>query len=172
MKDEVVIALLVVLIIASAGAGYFVGDSGVHATTVTTTSVSQSSYATTAMVTTTKTVTEMETTTSESVFEFISTSTVYPVPYNVTVVLAPSGQLMNYAINAGPYSSSGSLGSTNVFSITPVYEGETITISVTLNCPGSTGPIGDGDLYVNGGLVSHVGVACGGNPSGQISYVL
>ena len=33
MKHETIIALLVVLIMASAGAGYYVGNSSVHTTT-------------------------------------------------------------------------------------------------------------------------------------------
>ena len=125
------------------------------------------------IVTMTNTIISVQTTTSvstETKTDF-STSTVYPVPDNVTVYLAPSG-FTNYAITAGSYSASGSSGSPQRFSVSPVFQGETITVAITLSCPGSTGPSASAFLYVNSTLVSQTNVACGGNTNGQISYVL
>lgn len=99
-----------------------------------------------------------------------------------------SGEFTNYAIVAGSYSArecvkmsfwredlltfNCSLGSQRSFSISPVYQNETIVINIALNCPGSTGPSASALLYVNNTLVSQTSVACGGNTNGQISYVL
>ncbi len=113
-----------------------------------------------------------ETTTQTSFITSTSTSLVYPVPMNVTVYVAPSGQFMNYAIQAGSYSASGSIGSPQSFSVSPVFQNEVITVSITLSCPGSTGPTGSATLYVNGAVASRSNVACGGDTTGQISYVL
>lgn len=119
---------------------------------------------TTVYATTTQTTTSITTTTS--------TVTSYPIPDNVTVMVAPSGEFTDYSINAGSYSSSGSTGSEKIFSVSPVYQNEPITISITLSCPGSTGPSASAYLYVNSTLVSQTSVACGGNTNGEISYVL
>lgn len=126
------------------------------------------------VITQTNTVIDVQTSTTTSVSTaFVTTtSTVYPIPTNVTVYLVPSGQLLNYAISTSSYDSAGSLAAARVFAVGPVYQGQTIAISITLNCPGSTGPTGAGYLYLNGALVSQTAVACGGTTSGQISYVL
>ena len=129
-------------------------------TTQTTTSIS--------ITTTTSITTQTETSISVST----STEIVYPIPDNVTVSIVPSGEFTNYAINAGSYSSSGSTGGQKSFSISPVYQNETITISIVLSCPGSTGPSASAFLYINSAVVSQTSVACGGNTNGQISYVL
>lgn len=115
----------------------------------------------------------MPTLTTETQTDYItSTSTVYPIPDNVTVFLVASSMFMNYAINAGTYSLSGSLGNSQSFNVSPVYQGETITIDIGAGCGGSTGPTGSASLYLNGALVAHSGIACGGNNSGLISYTL
>jgi hypothetical protein len=124
------------------------------------------------VVTVTNTVQQIITITTVTSVTTTSTSTVYPIPDNVTVYIAPSGQFMNYAISAGSYATSGSLGHPQSFSVSPVYQGEAISVSITLSCPGSTGPSGSAVLYVNGTSVSRADVACGGQVSGQISYVL
>ena len=79
---------------------------------------------------------------------------------------------MNYVIQSVTYSTSGSLGTPQSFTVSPVFQNEAITVSITLSCPGSTGPTGSAVLYVNGAAVARANVACGGNTSGQISYVL
>jgi hypothetical protein len=124
------------------------------------------------VVTMTNTVIELEPTTLVTTATETYTSTVYPIPDNVTVYIVASGQAENYAVNAGSYSASGSLGSPQTLLVSPVYQGETINISITLSCPGSTGPSGYASLYVNNALVSHTNVVCGGTTTGQISYVL
>jgi hypothetical protein len=120
----------------------------------------------------TTTIFSTETTTTTSTSISTRTVTSYPIPDNVTAVIAPSGQFVSYSINAGAYTSSGSLGSQQTYSITPVYQNELVAVGISLNCPGSTGPSAAAYLYVNGSLVSQANVACGGNSSGQISYVL
>ena len=120
----------------------------------------------------TNTYVETETTTSISTLSLTSTSTVYPIPDNVTVYVAPSGEFTDYEIAAGSVSLTGSLNHAQAFLVTPVFQGESISVTITLSCPGSTGPSASADLYVNGGLVSYAAVACGGQVTGQISYVL
>jgi hypothetical protein len=120
----------------------------------------------------TSTQTNTQTITQTSTTTLTSTSLVYPIPMNVTVYIAVGGEAPNYAIQAGSYSVSGSLGASQSFSITPVFQNEVISISISLPCPGSSGPTASATLYVNGSSVARSSVACGGTTSGQISYVL
>lgn len=137
-----------------------------------TTTITQTVTSTTTS-TQTSTTTQSLTTTQTSFVTSTSTTSVYPIPNNVTVAVVASGQFENYAINAGSYDSSGSLGNgEQSFLVSPVFQNESITISITLSCPGSTGPSGSASLFMDGVLVSHTSVACGGNTTGQISYVL
>jgi len=124
------------------------------------------------VVTVSNTITEVLTTTSLTTTTDLVTSTVYPIPDNVTVSLIPAGEFTSYSITAGSYSTSGSSGSLQRFSVSPVFQGETIVVSIILSCPGATGPSASALLYVNSTLVSQTNVACGGNTNGQISYVL
>jgi hypothetical protein len=137
---------------------------------ITSTTTQYSTQTQTSLVT--STTTQYATTTSTSTVTTTSTTSVYPVPLNVTVYVAPSGQFMNYVIQSVTYSTSGSLGTPQSFTVSPVFQNEAITVSITLSCPGSTGPTGSAVLYVNGAAVARANVACGGNTSGQISYVL
>lgn len=136
----------------------------------TTTIVTTTTQTTISATTNTSTITATQTTTSTSLIT--STVTSYPIPDNVTVYLVSSGSFTNYGITAGSYSTSGSLGGSQRFYVTPVYQGETITITINLSCPGSNGPTASSSLYVNSTIVSQSTLACGGTTSGQISYVL
>jgi len=137
------------------------------------------------VVTMTDTVIKIQTTTSLSTASITSTSTstvtstlsIHPIPDNVTVYLVASGQYEDYAITLGSsFAESGSVGSNQTasqsFNVTPVYQGETISVSITLNCPAYVGPSGSASLYLNGSMVAHTSAICGGYVIGQISYVL
>jgi hypothetical protein len=189
---------IVIMVVLIVGAGYTVSQTDSTASSLSTQVVALNSTAvalniqvtslmsrppvtTTSTQTITSTVTSTQTSTTTQSFtttqtSFVtstSTTSIYPIPNNVTVVIVASGQFENYAINAGSYSGSGSLGnSPQSFFVSPVFQGEAITVSITLSCPGSTGPSGSASLYVDSDLVSHTTVACGGNTTGQISYVL
>jgi len=194
--SAVVVSVLVVVIVI-AGAGYFVTQTDSNASSLSSqvsalnsTAITLSLQVTslehrppvtttsTQVITSTVTSTQISTTTQSftttqtSFVTSTSTTSIYPIPQNVTVLLVPSGMFVTYAINAGSYSSSGSLGNQQSFSITPVFQGEIITISISNGCGGSTGPSAIASLYVNSVLVSHASIACGGNSTGQISYVL
>ena len=181
---SVIGVIAIVAIIASAFGSYYVTSnplnsqissyqsvvSSMSSHPSTTTFTSTSTSTTTVLLTTTIILTS--TITATSISTTTSSTTYYPIPNNVTVIVSSSGAFMNYAINAGSYSTSGSLSGQQTFSISPTYQSETISISTTLNCPGSTGPTGSAYLYVNSTLVSQSDVACGGTTTGNISYVL
>ena len=181
-------ALLVAGLLIGA-AGYYAASTyqtKVITTTETTTQTTVSLATTTRTMITTQisvsetTRTQVETltqfspttTTLTSFAAFTSTTSIYPIPDNVTVYLVPSGMSMNYAIDAGSYSESGSLGNSQSFTVSPVFQGETLTINIGNPCSGSTGPTGGASLDVNGALVAHSSIACGGNNNAEISYIL
>ncbi len=175
LSDSRTAVVLVVGILVGAGAYYLTTTyslSLAKTETVTRTTTQEVTTVQTSLSTSTWTTTQYVTQVQTTLLTSTSTTSVYPIPKNVTVSLLASGQFANYAINAGSYSASGSLGDQQSFSVTPVFQGETITVSITLNCPGSTGPTATASLYVDGTLVSRTSVACGGTTTGQISYIL
>jgi hypothetical protein len=137
---------------------------------ITSTSTRYSTQTQTSLIT--STTTQIATTTTTATVTTTTMTSIYPVPLNVTVYVAPSGQFLNYAIQAGSYSASGSLGTPQSFTVSPVFQNEAITINISLSCPGSTGPSGSATLYLNGAAVARSNVACGGSTNGQILYVL
>ena len=161
-------------------AGIVIGVLGFYVASTYQTKVVTTTETTTATTVSLTTSTEELTSTQVSVLETTSTSyitsifttSIFPIPDNVTVYFVPSSLLINYAINAGTYNAYGSLGNPQSFTVSPVYQGETIVINIGSGCGGSTGPTGNASLYVNGSLVAHSSIACGGNNNAQISYVL
>jgi hypothetical protein len=180
MNVAAVVSVIVVVIVIS-GAGYTVYQTDSNASSLS----SQVSSLNSTVITLNLQITSIEqrppttitqvvtsTTTSISRTTLTVTTSIYPIPSNVTVYVVPSSMFVNYAISAGSYSNSGSSGSPQSFPISPVFQGETITVSISNGCGGSTGPSATAKLYVNGALVSQTSIACGGNSNGQISYVL
>ncbi|HVB13091.1 MAG TPA: hypothetical protein VNE86_08140 [Nitrososphaerales archaeon] len=135
-------------------------------TTLTQTTTSISTITTTSVLT--------HTTTSTSVST--STEILYPIPENVTVYLIDGGGgITNYAISAGSISDSGSISSQETFLVSPVYQNESITVSISLTSVyGSclSGQIANLFLYINNSVVSQSSASCGPNVNAQISYVL
>ena len=134
--------------------------------TVTSTSVSFTPV--TVIITNNVTVTYSTTSTS------ISTTDIYPSPENVTVFFASVNGDYNYAINAGSISYNGGSNQYLNFSITPAFQGETISITAGITA-GIGGCFGYNQvsalLYVNSSLVSRSSTVCG--TSGiSISYIL
>ena len=119
-------------------------------------------------------VTETETSISVSSSTVILTQDVYPTPENVTVFFVQVNGDYNYAINAGSISYTGGSNQNLNFSITPVFQGETISITAGITA-GIGGCFGYNQvtvlLYVNSSLTSRSSQVCG--TSGvSISYVL
>jgi hypothetical protein len=127
-------------------------------------------FTSTALQTTTTTATVMKTSTT--------TSTVYPIPDNVTVLFI-AGYTYSYSIIAGSISYSGSGGGsynqnqTKSIPISPMFQGETISITVNLNSPtfACNGNVWV-QLIVNGQVVTNGSQYCGDGQGIQISYVL
>ena len=171
--------LIVVAIIGASFGSYYLTASPLQSKVASYQSEisSMSANPSTATITRTSTVTSISTTTSTTTA--MTTAFYYPVPYNVTVNIVPSGPFLDFAINATygtlcdcNYYVSGSLSSEQQFPVTPVFQDEIITIGIALECSGNNDTIGSATLYVNNSLVALTNVACGGIANGQISYVL
>ncbi len=127
------------------------------------------------VVTVQNTIERVVTTTSVSTVTQVSTSTVFPIPDNVTVLFTKiTGGKYSYTITAGSVGISGSHDSQQSFSITPVYQGETISISASIAAGFGGCNSGDGftvELFLNGNVVASGNQICSG-ASVQINYVL
>jgi len=125
------------------------------------------------VVTVSNTVFMVETTTSVVTLTSIHTSTVYPVPDNVTVLFTKVSGGYNYAITACSTTYTGSDDSQMSIRITPVFQGETITISASLTglmgC--SMGQTVTAELLLNGQVMSQGTEVCTGSNI-QISYTI
>jgi hypothetical protein len=130
------------------------------------------------VVTLTETYVSIETTVSTTSLTSTSTVSVYPIPDNVTVLFI-AGYLYSYSITAGSVSLSGSGGgsfnhnSTQSIPIAPVFQGETISITVNLNSPtfACNGNVWV-QLLVNGQVVANGSQYCGDGQGVQITYIL
>jgi hypothetical protein len=127
------------------------------------------------VVTVQNTIETVVTTTSVSTVTQVSTSTGFPTPDNVTVLFTQiTGGKYSYAISAGSVSLSGSQSTQQSFRITPVFQGEAISISASIAAGFGGCNSGDGftvELYLNGNVVAKGNQICNG-ASVQINYVL
>jgi|GEM_PF-1245526 prefoldin subunit 5 len=125
------------------------------------------------VVTVSNTVFMVETTTSVTTATSIHTSTVYPVPDNVTILFTKVSGGYSYTITAGSTSYTGSDDSQLSVPITPVFQGETIAISVSLTglmgC--SMGQTVTAELYLNSQVVAQGTEICTGSNI-QITYTI
>jgi hypothetical protein len=127
------------------------------------------------VVTVSNTVVMVETTISVTTTTSVSTSTVYPVPNNVTVLFNQVNGVFDYSITAGSQTYTGSSGSTLSIHITPVFQGETITI--TASEYGGFGGCSPGvntataELFLNGQIVAHGTEYCNAATL-QITYTM
>lgn len=123
----------------------------------------------------TTTLTIVSTSTSTTTYTTTSSTTVYPVPENVTVLLVSNIDI-NYAITASALSYGGSTSGNNSIPITPVFRGEAISVTASLDYQAVAGcepyQYAIVSLYVNGTIVSQAKAVCGGNTNAQIAYVL
>ena len=122
----------------------------------------------------TYTAVQLSTTTSTVTSTYTTPTTIYPSPSNVTVSMTGT-YLYSYSITAGAVSYTGSSGGQETIPVTPVFQGETISISVNLNSPTFACPGGsyvNVQLYVNGHAVSNGSQVCGDGTGIQINYIL
>jgi len=124
--------------------------------------------------TVTSTALQLSTTTATVTSTYTSPTTIYPTPSNVTVDMTGT-YLYSYSVMAGSVSYTGSSSAQESVPVTPVFQGETISISVNLNSPTFACPGGsyvDVQLFVNGQAVSNGSQVCGDGTGIQISYIL
>jgi len=127
------------------------------------------------VVTVSNTVVMVETTTSVTTVTSISTSTVYPVPNNVTILFTQVVGTFSYSIIAGSTTYAGSSGATLSIPIIPVFQGETISISASEY--GGFGGCSPGvqtataKLFLNGQVVAQGTQVCAASTM-QITYTI
>jgi hypothetical protein len=125
------------------------------------------------VVTQTNSEVHVETTTSVTTVTSVSTSSVFPVPDNVTVLFTKVSGGYDYTITAGSSTYSGSQSATFTVPINPVFQGETISISASetglAGC--SMGQTVTAELYLNGQIVAQGTQICTGNNI-QLTYTI
>jgi hypothetical protein len=109
----------------------------------------------------------------------ISTTSIYPVPDNATLVFADSSGSYTYSIQVGSSTTSGSASGTDTFNLTPLFKGEGITVELATGSalPENGFSCGIGNtatmqLYLNGQLVAHASKECSGSGYAVITYTI
>ena len=125
------------------------------------------------VVTMTDTVQEVVTSVSTTSVTTTQTTSVYPVPANVTVFFTKVSGGYSYTVNAGASSYSGSYSTPFSFQVTPVFQGETISVSAAetgaAGC--SIGQTVTAQIYMNGSVVAQGTQICTGSNI-AISYTV
>ena len=125
------------------------------------------------VVTVSNTVVSVVTSVSVTSVTSTFTSTVYPVPDNVTVVFTQVSGGYNYVVTAGSTTYTGSHDTPFTLPITPVYQGEVISISASETGLGgcAIGQTVTAQLYLNGTIVAQGTEICTGSNI-QITYTI
>ena len=124
-------------------------------------------------VTVQNTIVSVETSTTTSLISTTTTTSVYPAPENVTVLFTPVSGQYSFTITAGSETYSGSTSNAQSLPITPVFQGETVSISAS-----ETGAAGCAmgqtvtvRLFVNNQLVAQSTTQSTGTDA-QITYTV
>jgi hypothetical protein len=170
--------VIVFTIIAAAFSSYYVtiapinGQISSYQSEVT----SLSQHASSATVTTTSYLVSIVTVTSSgatTTVTTVTTSTVteFPLTKNVTVFFQNSGSLFSYVVTSSSFHSSGSTNHTSVIlPVTPVYNGELLSISASCGQTCKAGATFNATLYIDS-KVCATGAGLPGNPL-SINYTL
>jgi hypothetical protein len=177
VANSIAVGLLIVGIIIGVTGYYLVSTYQTKTVSVTQTATQTNTVTLTqeTSFTSTQTVstTVLTTVTAKSVKTSISTSSVYPVPTNVTLAFVNVVGYYQYTVQVG--SSFNSSEGTGPYSlrINGLIPGETITITATTgNISGcQIGQVLTMRLWVNGFMVSQSDTSCGANPA-SITYTV
>jgi hypothetical protein len=179
VSNTIAVALLVVGVIVGVTGFYVATTYQTKLVTVTTTqSTTRSLTYTQVSVQDVFISTTISETTTNTVVS-ISTSSVYPVPDNVTLVFVDSSGPFTYSIQVGSSTTSGTSGGTDTFQLRPIFQGEVITVQLATGSamPENGFSCGGGNyatmqLYLNGQLVAHASKTCTGSGYAVITYTI
>jgi hypothetical protein len=166
----VAIALLIVGILVGVG-GFYVATTYQTKTitlTHTTTELDTTTQTQTSILTSTSVVSS--TTTQISFITSTSTTSVYPVPTNVTVAFVKVDGAYQYEIDAGPNVMTSTPSSALSVPLTNLFQGEQVKITAS-SVGGRVGETVTVELFVNGQMVQQSTTFVGASPA-QITYTI
>jgi hypothetical protein len=158
--------------------GVFVGTAGFHVAstyqtktvTLTSTTTQQDTTTQTQISISTSTLVESTTRTQISLVTSTSTTSIYPVPTNVTVAFVQDNGAYQYTIDAGTNTLTSTPLAPLSFPLTGLFPGEQITISAS-SYGDRSGETVTVELFVNGQMVQQSTTLAGGDPA-QITYTV
>jgi len=156
--------------------GYYVATTyQTKIVTVTTTQSTTVSLTETLTQTVSITSTTLLTTTLTQTLTSVSivSTTIYPIPDNVTLVFTNVDGYYQYNVQAGSSSTSGEWAGDYSLKINGLLPGQAITISATTGDTGGcrVGQVFTMELFLNGQMVGQAATSCGGGPA-VISYTV
>jgi hypothetical protein len=172
--SNLIAAGLLVIGILIGALGFYVATTYqskvIYQTTTATTSLTSTATSTISLTATT--IASTTTTTSHTTSTF--TTSVYPVPSNISLVFSNVDGEYNFNIQSATYNNAGALAGPNTIQITGLFQGEPIAITASSYRAGVGCAVGEHftmQLWVNGQNVAQSASACGSNAA-TISYTV